>query len=240
MDPNRPSWATAWGDAIRSLIDPDGKDLLSPRNGAVKPLFAKQPQLADLAKAFAVSLLDETEPAGAAQQILDQIRLLFPVPDGAGGHRPLPASKFPTATYKCLLEFVSAKVLWQSGETWMLPGANKEGSELKPDYGVAGTAEVADHVVAQLGDTPEALGTRIGSDVTAKLAKYQTQAVRVIVQVTESPAYAYLRGAGREDWRKLVGTALAGYQPEVLKPLSMVVIIAGGEAHQFTRDQLEI
>jgi hypothetical protein len=241
MDTGRPSWQDTWGATIRSLIHGGGNDLLSPNNRAVKPRYQEKPELAELAAAFVASLLDETKPAAHAQQVLDQIRLLFPVLDENKQPRPLPASKFPTATYRSLLELISAKMLWQMGETWAVPGSNKVGSDKKPDYEVYGrtaSEEVADHLIVQTGMTASDLTTLIGKGITLKLAKYDGVAVRVVVHVSESPAYRALTDVGHDGWQKLVGKVVAGMEVGVTERLSMVVIIAGTEAHQFTRKQL--
>lgn len=240
MDIGRPSWKATWGATIENLNK--GKDLLSPNNGAIKQRYQEKPkELTQLVAKFMASLLDEKQSAMDAQLVLDEIRKLFPVYGKDGQPMPLPASKFPTATYRSLLELISAKMMWQAGETWAVPGGNKEGSDKKPDYGVHGreeSEEVGDHLIVQTAKDVSDLKTQIGKGISLKVSKYSGGLVRVVIHVSDSPVYQELKGLDHSGWQKLAQEQVTGMAATVTARMSMLVIIAGARAYQFTRKEL--
>lgn len=231
-------WKSVWGPTIKKLIE--GNEVLGPKNNLMKD-HLKDEAMSNLAMSLVDTLIDNGQPAMAAQDVLDKMRRMLPVINQQTMKaRPLPATKFPTNTYKQLLELVSAKMMWEKGTTWIEPGGQKGGSDLKPDYSVEGKQEkdaAGDHVVIQNAVDGDALIERIASDLSNKLAKYKDiPAVFVVIHVTECPAFGTLKAQDYNSWFKLVATAVDSVKgKDVLGNFSHLVIIAGDEPHIFPR-----
>lgn len=192
------AWEATWGAQVDQLTT--GNSLLGPKNG-----FAyvwDNPQAAAARTRFVDALRGPLRPAAEARAALDEIRSAM-VPPKAHPN----ASKMPTTMYNDLLEFVSAKVLYERGDASLQPGvpfrSNPEAEAMFPDYSVRGqeaSAVVGDHVRVAKGKNAKEVGGFVAADVIDKLDTYPV-AVRVVVDVTSAP------GAGGTDIATIVGEA---------------------------------
>ncbi|MFY1632269.1 hypothetical protein ACN27F_03110 [Solwaraspora sp. WMMB335] len=237
------SWNDVWGPTIKNLIEKN--EVLGPKNNLMKN-HLKNENMRNLATKL-VDTLIANDPAMAAQQVLDEMRKLLPVINqDTKEARPLPATTFPTNTYKQLLELVSAKMLWQNNATWIEPGSQKGGSALKPDYSFQGKQEneaAGDHVVVQNAKDSDALVTQIASNLSNKLTKYKdVLEVFVVIHVTECPAFDTLKNQDSSGWFKLMAApAVESLKNKgILDNFSYLVIIAGDKPHIFPRDNFNL
>ena len=224
-------WAAAWRGAIEALRGPGGP--LSAQNGAIALLlngrFKDQAiNFGVKTQEFETSLLDPAADPSAARMKLDEIRSLFRKPDAHPN-----ASSFPTAAYTSLLEPISAKRLWQRGETSLHPDTGETSTDpAKPDYAVAGKhreEEVGDHVRVSNGKDAGEVQDQIIHQVTDKLATYSGRRVRVVVDASDKAAILDPKTIDADIQGKL-----SKIHPASLSRLTGVYLVLGNDVHKFS------
>ncbi len=233
------TFSQAWGAQVRNLTGQAG-GILNEQNGewsrrftGSKAEFAgKTGNFKNLADQFVASLLDDNAPAGNARAVLTALRQLITRPGGQ-------YTSFPTTINNCLLEYINAKLLWQAGTTWPLPGPGIDSAGKEPDYQVSGMPidqACGDHIRAQSPKTPQDMTKEITKSLNEKLGTYQQPQVRVIIDASESSATQTIGTTQqhRQAWATQVAQATPGV-PELARLHEIGIVVDPAVAFTFIK-----
>lgn len=234
------TFGQAWNDQVRDLTRKPG-GLLNIENtewarrfDEKKGKFAPQKgEFMDLAAQFVECLLNENVPAAVARDILGTLRQLITEPGKQ-------YSSFPTQINNCLLEYINAKLLWQSQIVWPLPGPGIDGAGKQPDYTVDGyaiDAACGDHVRAQSPKDVTEMIAAIADALNDKLKTYKQPQVRVVIDVSDSRGVAEIgtRPQDRPAWAGLV-TEVIGRVRDLARLYEIDIVVAPTVVFQFRSD----
>jgi hypothetical protein len=222
-----PTFRQAWGKKIDALTEKDG--LLDPTSTSFSNKVKQKPDgpgllnredFVALVKKLKDALLDDT--AANARKALAELRGQFIAEEtsekaskNTGEKTTQALSVFPTTVEHILLEYINAKLLWESGQKWPMPFKEDiGGTKRHPDYLVrqempsgkgevpsgkgevpSGKEEVTSgkEEVREYGEHVSVkdkndLIRAIGREINKKLYAYEGYKLRVVVDVTSSPA----------------------------------------------------